>query len=211
MLVAEDSVLFREGLVRLLREAGHDVVGEIADADELLPVARSTTPDLCLVDVRMPPGMSSDGARAAQLLRQEIPAQPVLLLSQHVETRHSLELLSAGACGYLLKDRVLRVGDFLDAVERVAAGGTALDPEVVAALVAPLRGGRRLGSLSARELDVLALAAEGHSNTGIAGRLHISERTVETHMRAVFLKLDIAEATGSHRRVTAVLAYLGGG
>lgn len=204
-------MLFREGLVRLLREAGHEVVGEIADADELLSVARSTRPDLCIVDVRMPPGMGSDGARAAQLLREEIPGQPVLLLSQHVETRHSLDLLSSGACGYLLKDRVLRVGDFLDAVERVAAGGTALDPEVVAALVAPLRGGQRLGTLSGRELDVLALAAEGHSNARIAGRLSISERTVETHMRAVFQKLCIAEADGSHRRVTAVLAYLGGG
>jgi DNA-binding NarL/FixJ family response regulator len=211
VLVAEDSVLFREGLVRLLREAGHDVVGEIADADELLPVARSTSPDLCVVDVRMPPGMGSDGARAAQLLREEIPGKPVLLLSQHVETRHALELLGAGASGYLLKDRVLRVGDFLDAVERVAAGGTALDPEVVAALVAPLRGGHRLGALSARELDVLALAAEGHSNAGIAGRLSISERTVETHMRGVFQKLCIADEGGNHRRVTAVLAYLDGG
>lgn len=211
MLVAEDSVLFREGLVRLLREAGHEVVGEIADADELLPVARSTRPDLCVVDVRMPPGMGSDGARAAQLVRAEIPGQPVLLLSQHVETRHALDLLSAGACGYLLKDRVLRVADFLDAVERVAAGGTALDPEVVAALVAPLRSGHRLGTLSGRELEVLALAAEGHSNARIAGRLSISERTVETHMRAVFQKLCIAEADGSHRRVTAVLAYLGSG
>jgi DNA-binding NarL/FixJ family response regulator len=209
VLVAEDSVLFREGLARLLREAGHEVIAEVGDADALLTEARRTRPDLCVVDVRMPPQMDSDGARAAQVLRQEFPGQPVLLLSQQVETRHSVELISSGACGYLLKDRVLRVDDFLDAVTRVAAGGTALDPEVVAALVAPLRAGQRLAALTARELEVLSLAAEGHSNAGIAGRLFISERTVETHMRGVFLKLGIPDEATSHRRVTAVVAYLG--
>jgi DNA-binding NarL/FixJ family response regulator len=209
VLIAEDSVLFREGLAGLLRQAGHEVVAEVGDADALLTEARRTRPDLCVVDVRMPPRMDSDGARAARALREEFPGQPVLLLSQQVETRHSLELITSGSCGYLLKDRVLRVADFLDAVTRVAAGGTALDPEVVAALVAPLRGGQRLAPLTARELEVLSLAAEGHSNAGIAARLTISERTVETHMRGVFWKLDISEEPASHRRVTAVLAYLG--
>lgn len=207
-MVAEDGALFREGLVRLLREGGHEVVGEAADAPTFLDLARSLRPDLCVVDVRMPPDMDADGARAARTLRAEHPGQPVLLLSAHVETRHSLELVTSGACGYLLKDRVLRVDDFLDAVRRVADGGTALDPEVVAALVAPARAGRVLDGLSPREREVLALAAEGHSNAGIAGRLVISERTVETHMRGVFLKLGIAEETASHRRVTAVLAHL---
>lgn len=205
MLVAEDSVLFREGLTRLLREAGHEVVAEVGDADSLMGSAHATRPDLCVVDVRMPPQMDSDGARA---LRQEMPGMPILLLSQHIETRHCIDLLTGGACGYLLKDQVLRLDDFLDAVRRVAAGGTALDPEIVKALVAPLRGGPRLPNLSPRELEVLSLAAEGHSNAGIARRLTVSERTVETHMRGVFFKLGIAESGTSHRRVTAVLAYL---
>lgn len=208
MLVAEDSVLFREGLTRLLREAGHDVVAEVGDADALLEAARATLPDLCVVDVRMPPRMDSDGARAARALRHELPGLPILLLSQHVETRHSLDLLSGGACGYLLKDRVLRLDDFLDAARRVAEGGSALDPEIVRALVAPLRDGPRLPNLSPRELEVLSLAAEGHSNAGIARRLVVSERTVETHMRGVFHKLGIADSVTSHRRVTAVVTYL---
>jgi len=208
VLVAEDSVLFREGLTRLLREAGHDVVAEVGDADALLEAARATLPDLCVVDVRMPPRMDSDGARAARALRHELPGLPILLLSQHVETRHSLDLLSGGACGYLLKDRVLRLDDFLDAARRVAEGGSALDPEIVRALVAPLRDGPRLPNLSPRELEVLSLAAEGHSNAGIARRLVVSERTVETHMRGVFHKLGIADSVTSHRRVTAVVTYL---
>lgn len=209
VLVAEDSVLFREGLTRLLREAGHEVVAEVGDADALMASARATRPDLCVVDIRMPPRMDSDGALAARALRQEVPGLPILLLSQHIETRHVLDLLTEGACGYLLKDRVLHLEDFLDAVRRVAAGGSALDPEIVKALVSPLRDGPRLPMLSPRELEVLSLAAEGHSNAGIARRLVVSERTVETHMRGVFFKLGIADADTSHRRVTAVLVYLG--
>ena len=209
VVVAEDGVLFREGLLRLLDEAGHEVVGEAGDAPTFLAVARATRPDLCIVDIRMPPGMAADGAVASRELRAERPDQPVLLLSAHVETRETLGLVTAGACGYLLKDRVLRVDDFLDAALRVARGGTALDPEVVAALVAPARSGP-LAALSPREREVLGLAAEGHSNAGIAVQLVISERTVETHMRGVFLKLGIAEEATSHRRVLAVLAHLAG-
>ena len=207
-MIAEDSVLFREGLSRLLSEAGYDVVAEVGDADALLAAARELDPDICVVDVRMPPDLDADGARAARTLRAERPGLPVLLLSQHVETRHSVELVARGGFGYLLKDRVLRVGDFLDAVARVAAGGSALDPEVVGALVGPRRTGG-LAALTDREREVLALVAEGRSNGSIAAALTVAERTVETHMRGVFLKLGIAEEVTSHRRVTAVLAYLG--
>jgi DNA-binding NarL/FixJ family response regulator len=158
------------------------------------------------VDVRMPPDLTDDGVRAAVAAREAFPGLPVLLLSQHVQARGSLGLLRSGACGYLLKDRVLRVEDFLDAARRVAAGGTALDPEVVAELLSPT--GQGLGGLTAREEEVLAAAAEGHSNAGIARRLHISERTVETHLRAVFGKLGIHDEQDQHRRVLAVLAHL---
>jgi DNA-binding NarL/FixJ family response regulator len=209
VLIAEDSVLFREGLVRLLTESGHDVVDTTATADGLPELVHELRPDIAVIDVRMPPTMSDDGARAAHLIRQAAPTQPMLLLSQHVETRHSVHLVSTGAFGYLLKDRVLRVGDFLDAIERVAAGGSALDPDVVAALLSS--GDNKVGTLSARERDVLGLAAEGHSNAAIAARLVITERTVETHIRSVFQKLDIHESPLSHRRVLAVLAYLRSG
>jgi DNA-binding NarL/FixJ family response regulator len=209
VLIAEDSVLFREGLVRLLTESGHEVVETTATADGLPELVDVLRPDIAVIDVRMPPRMTDDGARAAHLIRQAAPDQPMLLLSQHVETRHSVHLVSTGAFGYLLKDRVLRVGDFLDAVDRVAAGGSALDPDVVAALLATDDSG--LGKLSDREREVLALAAEGHSNAAIAARLVITERTVETHIRSVFQKLDIHESAMSHRRVLAVLAYLRSG
>ncbi|MFI5954777.1 response regulator [Cryptosporangium sp. NPDC051539] len=205
VLVADDSVLFREGLVRLLTEAGHDVVAQVGDADALVREVDAQTPDLAVIDVRMPPTMTDDGARAARRLREDHPSLPMMLLSQHVETRHSVALVAGGGFGYLLKDRVLRVDDFLDAVRRVASGGSALDPEVVGALLAPPG---RWRALTARENEVLALVAEGQSNAAIAGRLRLAERTVESHMRSIFGKLAIADTGEHHRRVLAVLAYL---
>ncbi len=209
VVIAEDSVLFREGLSRLLAEAGHQVVAEVGDADALLAAARQLAPDICVVDVRMPPDMDADGARVARTLHAEQPALPVLLLSQHVETRHSVELVSRGGFGYLLKDRVLRVDDFLDAVARVAAGGCALDPEIVRALVAPRRA-HGLAALTDREHGVLALVAEGRSNARIATALAVTPRTVEAHMRSIFAKLLLADSGDDNRRVLAVLAYLTG-
>ncbi|WP_433464114.1 response regulator transcription factor [Spirillospora sp. CA-128828] len=206
VVIAEDSALIREGLARLLTESGHQVVATTATAAGLPELIHARRPDIAVIDVRMPPEMTDDGARAARRIREADPRQPVLLLSQHIETRHSVGLVSTGAFGYLLKDRILRVDDFMDALTRVAAGGAALDPEVVAALLRT--GDSALSRLSAREREVLASAAEGLSNTAIATRLVISERTVETHMRSVFTKLDIPESPGSHRRVLAVLTYL---
>jgi DNA-binding NarL/FixJ family response regulator len=208
IIVAEDSVLFREGLVRLLTEAGHEVVATADNADSLVAGVDGQQADLLIVDVRMPPGMKDDGALAAQQLRMRYPHLAIVLLSQHVETRHVLRLVATGSFGYLLKDRVLRVDDFLDALTRVAGGGTALDPAIVQALVVPARSDDPIRDLSAREREVLELAAEGKSNTSVSRQLVISERTVETHMRAIFRKLNIDEDEGSHRRVLAVLAHL---
>jgi DNA-binding NarL/FixJ family response regulator len=165
-------------------------------------------PDLAVIDVRMPPTLTDDGARAAQQLRARYPDLPMMLLSQHIETRYSVELVASGGFGYLLKDRVLRVDDFLDAVERVAAGGSALDPEVVRGLLAPTRLDDPLSALTSREREVLALVAEGRSNASIASSLVVAERTVETHMRSIFQKLRIADTGDWHRRVMAVLAFM---
>jgi DNA-binding NarL/FixJ family response regulator len=209
IVIAEDSVLFREGLARLLRESGHEVVDAVGDAPSLLAAVDDQLPDLAIIDVRMPPTMTDDGAQAAHALRTQHPELGILLLSQHVETRHALDMVGTGGFGYLLKDRVLRVDDFLDAVERVAGGGSALDPSVVAALVAPRRLDDRLATLSSRELEVLELAAEGRTNVAIADRLFVTERTVEAHMRSILQKLQIDDSGDSHRRVLAVVAYLG--
>ena len=206
VVVAEDSVLFREGIVRLLSEKGHEIVAAVGDAAALRDAVREHKPDLAVIDVRMPPTMESDGAEAAADLRADDPSYGLLLLSQHIELRHVLPLVGTAGFGYLLKDRVLDLAEFITAAERVADGGTALDPAVIQALV-KARGGSALDDLSSRELDVLGRVAEGLSNTAIAEKLVVSERTVEAHVRSVFMKLGLPE-DGTNRRVLAVLRYL---
>jgi DNA-binding NarL/FixJ family response regulator len=207
LVIGEDSALFREGLRRLLVDAGHDVVGAAPDAPSLVETVHRTRPDLAVVDVRMPPDLTDDGARAARQLRRDIPELAIVLLSQHVETRHSVELVGTGSFGYLLKDRVLDVDEFLDALRRVGAGGSALDPTVVSRLVASQHGDP-LHTLTTREKEVLALVAEGRTNAGIARRLWLTERTIETHVGSIFLKLGLVAGEDDHRRVLAVLTYL---
>ena len=211
VVIAEDSVLLREGLTRLLAEAGHDVVAAAAEAEEFLRAVAAHEPDAVVVDVRMPPTFSDEGLRAALVVRSSWPDIGVLVLSQYVEERYATELLSdrPQGVGYLLKDRVADLGQFLDALERVAAGGSALDPEVVAQLLA--RSRHPLASLTPRELDVLGLMAEGRSNSAIAAQLVIGEGAVEKHINSIFGKLGLAPADRDHRRVLAVLRYLGAG
>lgn len=205
-MVADDSVLFREGLVRLLAEKGHEVLDAVGDATALQEAVERTQPDLAVIDVRMPPAMESDGAKSAATLRARHPALGLLLLSQHIELHHVLPLVGTPGFGYLLKDRVLNLADFTAAAERVATGGSALDPAVVQALVLT-RAGSALDDLTERELDVLGQVAEGLSNTAIAEKLVVSERTVEAHIRSVFTKLGLSDE-GTNRRVLAVLRYL---
>jgi DNA-binding NarL/FixJ family response regulator len=208
VVIGEDSALFREGLARLLEDAGHDVVAKAADAPSLVRAVDAHMPDLAIVDVRMPPDHTDDGARAARRLRNTYPQLGIVLLSQHVETQHSVELVSSGRFGYLLKDRVFDVDDFMDALCRVAGGGSALDPEVVSRLLSPLRGSDQFGSLTPREREVLALMAEGRTNLGIARRLWLTERTIETHIANILAKLGLVAGEEDHRRVLAVLAFL---
>lgn len=209
VVIAEDNALLREGLVLLLTSAGHDVVAVAGTGPEVLPTLLAQRPDAAVLDVRMPPGFRDEGLRAALEARKEIPGLPVLVLSQYVEQSYATELLGGGASGvgYLLKDRVGRVDEFLDALERVAAGGTALDPEVVTELLTRRRDSP-LDTLTPREREVLALMAEGHDNTTIAKTLFVSERVVSKHIGNVFLKLDLPPSDSGHRRVLAVLAYL---
>ena len=210
VLIAEDQALLREGLARLFRDGGHDVVSTLRDADQLLATIEQEQPDLAVIDIRMPPTFTDEGARAARSIKQQHPGVGVLLLSQHIETTHAVELVARGGFGYLLKDRVLEVDEFLATAERVAAGGSALDPMVVANLVTPADTGP-VGRLSERERDVLELMAQGLTNAAIANRLVVSERTVEAHIRHILTKLDITDSEDGHRRVLAVLAYLNGG
>jgi DNA-binding NarL/FixJ family response regulator len=207
VVIGEDSTLFREGLASLLTVAGHEVVGRAGDAVSLIRVVGEAGPDLAVIDIRMPPDLTDDGARAARHLRGLHPGLGIVLLSQHVETRHSVELVAGGGFGYLLKDRVLDVDDFLDSLARVAGGGSALDPEVVARLLGHTRDDP-LAKLTPREREVLALMAEGRTNVGIARRLWLQYRTVEAHVGNIMAKLGLTDDDESHRRVQAVLTYL---
>ncbi len=213
-VIAEDSVLLRIGLVKVLEMAGFEVVAETGDAEGLLAAVEEHRPELALVDVRMPPGFTDEGVRAALMIRQESPDTAVLLLSQFVEERYAADLLAAqtrAGIGYLLKQRVADVEEFIDALRRVASGGTALDPQVVAQLLLRRGGGPDpLGRLTPREREVLALMAEGRSNAGIAAELVVSESAVAKHINNIFAKLDLPPADGDHRRVLAVLRFLDG-
>ncbi|MER6178972.1 response regulator transcription factor [Streptomyces sp. NPDC001652] len=209
VVIAEDNALLREGLVLLLTSAGHEVVAVVGTGPEVMPAVREQRPDVAVLDVRMPPGFRDEGLRAALEAREEFPGQPVLVLSQYVEESYAAELLGGGTSGigYLLKDRVGRVDEFLDALERVAGGGTALDPEVVTELLTR-RKNTPLDSLTPRERETLALMAEGHDNATIAKTLVVTERAVHKHIGNVFLKLGLPPSDSGHRRVLAVLAYL---
>ena len=210
IVIAEDSVLLRAGLVRLLADAGHEVVATVGDADTLIDVVERNGPDLCVVDVRMPPTHTDDGLRAAMQIRSRWPDVGILVLSQYVEERYATDLLADGTdgLGYLLKDRIADVAQFLDAVLRVGDGGTALDPEVVSQLFARSRQRDPLESLSPREREVLALMAEGRTNTAIARELVVSDGAVEKHIGNIFTKLDLPPTDTDHRRVLAVLRWL---
>ena len=207
VVIAEDQVLLREGLGRLFEDAGHQVAASRGDARDLVATVAGHKPDLVVLDIRMPPTFTDEGARAAFEIKRALPETGVLLLSQHIETTHVVDLVGLGGFGYLLKDRVLAVAEFLEAAERVARGGSALDPQVVSRLLG--RGNAdELSDLSEREREVLGLMAEGLTNTGIAKRLYLSERTVEAHVRHVLLKLNIPDTEDGNRRVLAVLAHV---
>jgi DNA-binding NarL/FixJ family response regulator len=210
VVIAEDAVLFREGLARVLEAAGIGVAAQVGDAQSLLAQVRADPPDAVVVDIRMPPTHSSEGLDAAQRIRAEHPGVGVLVLSQYVEPHHAMQLLEGGAggVGYLLKDRVADVGEVVDAVQRVAAGGSVIDPEVVAQLVSRRRTRDPLQELTDRERQVLALMAEGRSNQAIGQRLFLSPKTVEAHVHSIFTRLDLHATPDDHRRVLAVLAFL---
>jgi len=210
VMIAEDAVLLREGLIRLLTENDCEIVAAVGDGDALIRAVEQERPDIAIVDVRMPPTFRDEGLRAAIELRRRWKNLPLLVFSQYVEERYAAELLEGGTSGigYLLKDRVADVREFIVAVRRVASGGTVLDPEVVAQLVTRRRRDERIAALTQREQEVLALMAEGRTNNAIAERLFVSEGTVEKHIRGIFLKLGLEDAESMHRRVLAVLTFL---
>jgi len=210
LMIADDSVLFRRGLCLLLEEAGFEIVGEADDAQELMTRVRSDVPDVAIVDIKMPPTFTDEGLRAAAELRRLYPDLGVLVLSQNLEVHYAMRLIEnqVSGVGYLLKDRVSAVDDFVDAITRVAAGGSVVDSGVVAELLARRRAVNPLDRLTEREREVLSLMAEGRSNHAIQERLFVSSRTVETHVRNILLKLGLKEAPDDHRRVLAVLAFL---
>jgi DNA-binding NarL/FixJ family response regulator len=210
VLVADDDTLLREGVAMMLERAGYEVVAQVGDAEDLVRRARGLEPDLLVVDIEMPPEMRDDGLRAAIELRTERPGLAVVVLSQHIEAASLMKLLDTGAdgVGYLLKQRVSKVDDFLAAVERVREGGSAIDPELISAMMNRTRREDPLAPLTARQRDVLALMAQGRSNKAIAGELFLSEETVQKHIAAIFSALDLAPSAEDHRRVLAVVAYL---
>ncbi|WP_426509903.1 response regulator [Dactylosporangium sp. McL0621] len=212
VVVADDAVLLREGLVRLLTESGHQVLAAVGDGPSLVEAVVEHRPDVAIVDVRMPPSHTDEGLRAAVEARARVPKTPILVLSQYVEVSYADDLLAdrAGAVGYLLKDRVSEVAEFLDAMRRVAAGATVLDPEVVGQLLVRRRRDDPLRSLTPREREVLGLMAEGRSNTAIARKLVVTDGAVEKHVKNIFTKLDLPPDDEQHRRVLAVLTYLQG-
>jgi DNA-binding NarL/FixJ family response regulator len=208
-VLAEDDVLLREGLASLLERSGFQVVGQAGDAARLLDLVAEQAPELVVVDIRMPPTNTTEGLEAAKRIRQEHPETGILVLSAHVEVDHAMELLAGGrGIGYLLKTRVTDVAEFLDTLQRIARGGSVVDPALVAELVSARHHDDPLAALSAREREVLALMAEGRSNAGIARRLWVTEGTVEKHVRSILTKLTLPEATDDHRRVLAVLTFL---
>ena len=209
VVVAEDDVLLREGIASLLNGAGFDVVGQAGDATALIEVVREQVPDLAVVDIRMPPTQSWEGLEAARSIRAEFPQVGILLLSAHVEIETAIDLLEGGErIGYLLKSRVMKVADVVDALERISAGGSVVDPALVRELVAARHRNDPLADLTPREREVLALMAEGHSNSGIASRLFVTEGAVEKHVRSILAKLRLPATEDAHRRVLAVLIFL---
>ena len=210
IVIAEDAAVIRAGLTDILTDRGHDIVDAVGDAEALLAAVAAHEPDVAIVDVRMPPSHTDEGLRAAIVIRRAHPRVGILVFSQYVETRYAADLLSrgSGGVGYLLKDRVANVAEFDDAITRIAAGGTALDPEVVTGLLKVTRHAAALDALTARERDVLALMAEGRSNSAIADRCTVSERAVEKHISNIFSKLGLPPSDSDHRRVLAVLAFL---
>jgi serine/threonine-protein kinase PknK len=208
-VLADDDVLLREGLASLLASSGFDVVGQAGDGIQLLALVRSTKPDVAIVDIRMPPGHATEGLDAARVIREELPDTAIVLLSAHIEVDEAMELLAGGErLGYLLKSRVTDIAEFVDTVERIVAGAAVVDPALVRELVTARRRRDPLDDLSPREREVLGLMAEGASNAGIAGRIFVSEGTVEKHVRSILGKLDLPESGTDHRRVLAVLKFL---
>jgi DNA-binding NarL/FixJ family response regulator len=209
IVVADDNVLLREGVASLLQQSGFEVVGQAGDAVELLVLVREHRPDVAIVDIRMPPGHRSEGLEAARAIRDEFPGTAILLLSAHVEVEQAMELLAGGGpAGYVLKEGVARIEDFVATIKRVAEGGSVVDPSLVRELVAARRRRDPLATLTDREREVLALMAEGYSNFGIARRVSISQSTVEKHVHSILSKLMLPEAEDDHRRVLAVLTFL---
>jgi DNA-binding NarL/FixJ family response regulator len=209
VVLADDDLLLREGLAVLLERAGFDVVGQANDANRLLELARNENPDVVIVDVRMPPTHTTEGLEAARLIREELPQIAILVLSAHIEVEHAMELLGGGrGIGYVLKTRVTEVDEFIQTLERVVAGGSVVDPALVERLVSARRVRDPLAALTAREREVLALMAEGRTNSGIARQLWVTDGTVEKHVKSIFGKLRLPETADDHRRVLAVIAFL---